>query len=311
MGNTNKTYVNLPTVLGGPAPSEIEFEGGSIAFEDSGADSLGPNGKIFYLLPGIGDFRHTYRFLAPKLVASGHRVICQDLRGVGDSGTKFSSFLIEDCARDVVGVLDHLQIYTPVVLMGNSLSAAVVVSVASDHPDRVAAIVSTGGFFRDMPNGNGSTIVVVVLIVSCLDPAFRLLAPLLFNHLWGQPMWIMAFRGFFGKQPADIDQYCNAVKEKMLSNCDHASVISSMMRASKQTAWSKVPNLKCPVLLIMGSKDPDFSDPLAENKFVAENMMSRAPGIQVQTKIIEGSGHYPHNEFVEETFSSLVSFATA
>ncbi|KAJ3086812.1 hypothetical protein HK100_008566, partial [Physocladia obscura] len=89
--------VSLPAVFGGNQVSVIELDEGAIAFEDSGKSA---SGKTFYCLPGMGDFRHTFRFLAPRLVASGHRVICQDLRGVGDSSTTFKSFTIEDCARD-------------------------------------------------------------------------------------------------------------------------------------------------------------------------------------------------------------------
>ncbi|KAI9338728.1 Alpha/Beta hydrolase protein [Obelidium mucronatum] len=285
--------ITLATIFGGRTLS-IPVENSSIAFEDSGPTTQTSSGKIFYCLPGIGDFRHTYRFLAPKLVAAGHRVICQDLRGVGDSGTKFSGYSIEECSRDSSAVLDHLEINEPVVVVGNSLSAAASITFAAKNPNRVEKIITLGGFFRDMPN----------------DPYFRPLTPLLFNHFWGQPVWLSAFKGFFGKPPADVEQYCAAVKAKMLSNCDHAGIIGAMIRATKEPAWALVPEIKSPVLLIMGSKDPDFKDPVAENEFVARSITERA-GVKVTQKIVDGVGHYPQAEAPNDVYDAIISFISS
>jgi pimeloyl-ACP methyl ester carboxylesterase len=45
------------------------------------------------LVPGMGDLRAWYRFLAPALKEAGYQVACTDLRGHGDSDATFS------CAR--------------------------------------------------------------------------------------------------------------------------------------------------------------------------------------------------------------------
>ncbi|KAJ3026856.1 UNVERIFIED_CONTAM: hypothetical protein HDU68_004948 [Siphonaria sp. JEL0065] len=285
--------ITLATIFGGRTFS-IPVENSTIAFEDSGPGSQLSRGKIFYCMPGLGDFRHSYRFLAPKLVAAGHRVIIQDLRGVGDSGTKFNGYSIEECSNDIGAVLNHLNINEPVILVGNSLSAASAVTFAANNPSRVEKLITLGGFFRDMPN----------------DPYFRPLTPLLFNHFWGQPVWVSAFKGFFAKPPADLDQYCAAVKAKMLSNCDHAGIIGAMIRASKEATWARVPEIKSPVLLVMGSKDPDFKDPAAENEFVAKNIGERA-GVKVTQKLVDGVGHYPQAEAVDEVYDAIIGFISA
>ena len=41
------------------------------------------NGSLVILVPGMGDLRAGYRFLAPALGAVGYRVACTDLRGHG------------------------------------------------------------------------------------------------------------------------------------------------------------------------------------------------------------------------------------
>jgi pimeloyl-ACP methyl ester carboxylesterase len=40
---------------------------------------------LVVLVPGMGDLRPSYRFLAPALKEAGYRVACTDLRGDGDA----------------------------------------------------------------------------------------------------------------------------------------------------------------------------------------------------------------------------------
>lgn len=58
----------------------------------------------------------------------------------------------------------------------------------------------------------------------------------------------------------------------MLSNCAHADIIGQMIRATKSHAWSKISDIQTPVLLIMGSRDPDFENPAEETDFVASQL---------------------------------------
>jgi pimeloyl-ACP methyl ester carboxylesterase len=56
-----------------------------------GYDVVGA-GSLVVLVPGMGDLRAGYRFLAPALRAAGYRVACTDLRGHGDSDATFTSY---------------------------------------------------------------------------------------------------------------------------------------------------------------------------------------------------------------------------
>jgi pimeloyl-ACP methyl ester carboxylesterase len=55
-------------------------------------------GPLIVLVPGMGDLRAGYRFLAPALRAAGYRVACTDLRGHGDSDARFPSYGDEETA---------------------------------------------------------------------------------------------------------------------------------------------------------------------------------------------------------------------
>ena len=67
---------------------------GRIAYDVAG------DGPLVVLVPGMGDLRATYRFLAPALREAGYRVACTDLRGHGDSDATFTSYGDAETAGD-------------------------------------------------------------------------------------------------------------------------------------------------------------------------------------------------------------------
>jgi len=65
------------------------------------------DGSLVILVPGLGDLRAGYRFLAPALRAAGYRVACTDLRGHGDNDATFTSYGDEETAGDVIALLEE------------------------------------------------------------------------------------------------------------------------------------------------------------------------------------------------------------
>jgi alpha-beta hydrolase superfamily lysophospholipase len=56
------------------------------------SDDVAGSGPLAVLVPGMGDLKAGYRFLAPGLRAAGYRAACTDLRGHGDSDATFTSY---------------------------------------------------------------------------------------------------------------------------------------------------------------------------------------------------------------------------
>ena len=88
---------------------------------------------------------------------------------------------------------------------------------------------------------------------------------------------------------ADFEQYANSLKE-MLRGKGKLAAMVAFIKATKQPAWSLVPEVQVPVLLIYGDKDPDFSDAAAEPMLLEESY-KKSP--KIEASIIEGLGHYP------------------
>ena len=82
----------------------LEVPGGTIAFDDTGGD-----GPLVVMIPGAGDIRAEYRFVAPELAAGGARVVTMDLRGHGESSADWPSYRMVDTAADLIALLDHLD----------------------------------------------------------------------------------------------------------------------------------------------------------------------------------------------------------
>jgi pimeloyl-ACP methyl ester carboxylesterase len=52
---------------------------------------------------------------------------------------------------------------------------------------------------------------------------------------------------------------------------------------------------------LFGTRDPDFDDPLAEARWIADQMHG-------EVHMIEGAGHYPHAEMPAETAALILPF---
>src|ERR1700724_4813160 len=118
----NASYLTLPE--------------GRVAYDVDGA------GPLVVLVPGMGDLRGAYRFLAPPLRETGYRVACTDLRGHGDSDATFASYGDVETAGDVTALIEELG--GPATVVGNSMGAAAATLVAAERPDLGAGLVLGG-----------------------------------------------------------------------------------------------------------------------------------------------------------------------
>lgn len=122
-------------------------------------------GPLVVLVPGMGDLRAAYRFLAPALREAGYRVACTDLRGHGDSSVTFSSYGDVDTAGDVLALIEQLD--STAVIVGNSMGAGAGALAAAEQPNLVRALVLLGPFVR---NGNTTALQRLILRVAMARP---------------------------------------------------------------------------------------------------------------------------------------------
>lgn len=105
-------------------------------------ETTGSGEPTFLLLHGLVDTLEIWDAVAPSL-ADCSRVVRFDQRGHGESTAPPGPYQREDLARDVVAVLDALEI-PRAVLVGHSMGGIVSLATALAFPERVGGLVLVG-----------------------------------------------------------------------------------------------------------------------------------------------------------------------
>jgi pimeloyl-ACP methyl ester carboxylesterase len=106
------------------------------------ADARPP--ATFVLVHGLGSSCHIWDLVAPKL-AEQYRVLAVDQRGHGESEQPDDGYDFASIVADLSSFLTAAGAEPPLVLVGHSWGASVVLHFAVEHPDRCAGIVLVDG----------------------------------------------------------------------------------------------------------------------------------------------------------------------
>ncbi|MFD7868613.1 alpha/beta fold hydrolase [Streptomyces sp. NPDC057682] len=266
----------------------LTVDGGTIAYEVAGA------GPLIVLAHGMGDSRAAYRAMVPSLVAAGYRVAAVDLRGCGESSTAWSDWSRTAIAGDLIAVVRHLG--GPAVVVGHSISGGAATIAAALEPSLVSAVVELAPFTRKQSVRLGD------LRVKRLRRGMtRLLGAGLFGsvRLWRAYLDV----AYPGTKPADWTERLDRVGE-LLSEPGRMKALQGMGRSAPTDAGAQLGNVRCPVLVVMGTLDPDWADPHAEGSAVVGDL----PAGLGRLDMIEGAGHYPHDQFPDQVVSLMLAF---
>jgi pimeloyl-ACP methyl ester carboxylesterase len=242
------------------------------------------DGALVVLVPGMGDLRAGYRFLAPALRAAGYRVACTDLRGHGDSDATFASYGDQDTAGDVIALIAELG-GGPAVVVGNSMGAGAAVIAAAQQPGLVSALVLTGPFVR---NPKTTALRRLLLRVAMAPP-------------WAPLSWKSYLPKLYaGRRPADFSEYRGQVVAS-LRRPGYAKAFSATTRTSHAPAEARLADITAPTLVVMGEQDPDFPDPRAEADWIAG-------ALRAEVVMVPDAGHYPQSQQPGITTAAVLRF---
>jgi len=261
---------------------------GIIAYDIEGT------GPLVVLAHGMGDSRHSYRFILPELVAAGYRVANVDIRGCGDSSTGWSSYERTDIAGDLVAVVRHLG--KPAVVVGQSISGGAATIAAATAPDVIVGIVELAPFTRKQ-----SFDLVGVLRHKHVRAGMTQLATVMMNgSLKG---WMGYLDIAIPTKPHDWTAE-RARIETELRRPERMAVLRAMTKTSPADAGAHLGSVHCPVLIVEGSADPDWADPRAEGLRIIGDLSDGLGAVEV----IQGAGHYPHMETPGEVLALMTPF---
>ncbi len=269
----------------------LTVDGGTIAYDVAGS------GPLIVLAHGLGDSRASYDAVVPRLVASGYRVAAMDLRGAGESSTDWSDWSRTAIAGDLLALVRHLG--GPAVLVGHSISGGAATIAAATEPELVSAVVELAPFTREQPFRLGDL----------RNARFRaaMLRLLRAGMLGSTRAWRSYLElAYPGDRPAHWAHRLAQIEES-LDDPGRRKAFQGMLRTTAKDAGAHLGGVRSPVLVVMGTHDPDWVDPHAEGTAVVAAL---PPGLG-RLKMIDGVGHYPHDQAPDEVTSLILDFLRA
>jgi pimeloyl-ACP methyl ester carboxylesterase len=251
---------------------------GNVAFDDSGT------GPLVIAIPGMGDLRSEYRYLKPLLIKAGYRVVTVDVRGMGESSARWDYYSARAVGRDVVAIIDQLGVQSAVVI-GTSFAAGAALWAAYEAPEKITKIVMISPMLEDQSL-----------------PFFKKAALAAgFASPWRVALWSTYWDSLFAQhKPSDHSEYRAALVAN-LKESGRMNALARMVKLSKADTAAIIGKAAKPAVIVIGSQDKDFSDPIAEGKSLA----SRTGANLV---VAEGAGHYPQVEMPEIVGNIITQF---
>ncbi|MEU8378827.1 alpha/beta hydrolase [Streptosporangium sp. NPDC048865] len=266
----------------------LAVDGGTIAYEVAGS------GPLVVLAHGMGDSRDAYRFMVPSLVAAGYRVAAVDLRGCGESSVDWPEWSRTAIAGDLLAVIRHLG--GPAVIVGHSISGGAATIAAAREPSLVTAVVELGPFTRKQSIRLGD-----FRVKRFRQGMLRLLGAGAFGSV---PLWRSYLDvAYPGVKPADWAGRLGRV-DSLMREPGRMKAMQAMGRGAPVDAGAQLGNVRCPVLVVMGTLDPDWADPHAEGSAIVDALPSGLGRLEM----IEGAGHYPHDQYPDQVVSLMLAF---
>jgi pimeloyl-ACP methyl ester carboxylesterase len=259
------------------SPQHLSVAGGTIAFDDSGGD-----GPLVVMIPGAGDVRAEYRFVAPILEAGGARVVTMDLRGHGASSADWPSYSVADTAADLAALLEHLDA-GPATVIGTSFAPAAALWAAADRPDLIARLVLISPHIEAAPRWQSLPL------------------RLLLRGPFAGRLWASQFRKWHpAAPPADLDEYAAGLAA-MMGDPRRRRAVRDTLTANRNGLAERIDRVDVPNLVVMGGSDSHFEDPAALGGSIA----SQTGGT---VHVVPDAGHYPHVEFPGRVANAVTAF---
>jgi pimeloyl-ACP methyl ester carboxylesterase len=236
------------------------------------------------MVPGMGALRSEYRFLAPVLIEAGYRVVTMDLRGQGESDVNWSEYSLPEVGQDILQLIEYLN-SGPAHVIGTSMSPGAIIWAATEQPDLIKSLILISPFVRDAKLSFGQKIGLAILL----------------HGPWKVNSWISYYKSLYPTtKPDDFDKYLEALK----SNLNEQGRFKAMMKlgsSPRKPSEERLDKIEKPVLVIMGTDDPDWSDPKDEAHFIANTLSA-------ELLLVEGAGHYPQTEMPEKIYPTILDF---
>ena len=258
----------------------VEAEDGTRLFYEE----LGGGNPPIILTDGIGCDGFVWRYLMPNL-ARHHRVVHWHFRGHGRSGPPRNpeQLSIEDLARDLRTICDHLEVERPVIA-AHSMGVQVALEYYRQNPDDVAALILMCGTFGRITSTFHGTDLLDQLLPSIALGARMF--PNVARAIWGRVPAAMAFRVACAGRELDAERI---QEEDFQRYWEHSSLMDPevflpmLQLAGQHDTRGFLPEVAVPTLVV--AAEHDTFTPMT----LAEEMAGAIPNAELE--VIEEASH--------------------
>ncbi len=271
-----------------PKKTFVALSDGITSYEWAGPAS----GQPVVLVHGITSPSFLWDYQFDVLAQAGFHVLRYDLYGRGFSDRPAVRYTDDLYDRQLLELLDALQVTKPVHLVGHSMGGAISVKFTDRHPERVArlALLAPAGFpVEDIPL------------------KYRLLkAPLIgdwFLRMFGEKALKSGLKWQVRSDPKKSAQF----QEDYLEQLNYAGYTQALLSTLRHTplltlqpVYERVGTQSRPILLLWGTKDKTVP--------YAHHLLAQKALPSVQFHALENEGHIFHYEHPEKINPLLLTF---
>jgi esterase len=204
------------------------------------------------LLHGIGNYGRYWDFFADA-IAGRLRLIATDARGHGESGKPADGYAPEEFVADAIAVLDALAIERAVIV-GHSMGGTHAIRLAAAHPERVERLVVVDAGPEPMPEGSERARRLSLERPERFEYADDALAYLRRTSPgYSEEVYANRMRWLFREDAGDV-----------VWRSSRESLASIMSGASRVDLWDALRAIRCPVLLVRGTRSNVLSADVAQ-----------------------------------------------
>jgi pimeloyl-ACP methyl ester carboxylesterase len=181
------------------------------------------------------------------------------------------------------------------VLVGHSISGGAATIAAAKAPALVSAVVELAPFTRKVEYS------LSALGVSRYRKAAKAISAV---AMFGSHKQWRKYLEVATPEPRPADWAASLERtDAMLHEPGRMKALQKQMNSAAD-AGAQLGNVHCPVLVVMGTLDPDWSDPKAEG----EAIVAALPEGVGRLEMLPGAGHYPQVQFPSAVVGLVRSF---
>jgi pimeloyl-ACP methyl ester carboxylesterase len=240
------------------------------------------------VLHGIGNYGRYWDFFADA-VAGRLRLIATDARGHGESGKPTNGYAPQDFVADAIALLDTLAI-DQALIVGHSMGGTHAIRLAAAYADRAERLVVVDSGPEPMPEGSERARRLSLERQERFEYADEALAYLRRTSPgYSEEVYANRMRWLFREDAGDV-----------VWRSSHDALASIMSSASRGDLWDALHEIRCPVLLVRGTRSNVLSAEVAQRMIAA----------LAHGRLIElDAGHNVALDRPEELADAVVAFA--